>query len=195
MATSKRKPKRPAPAPRGIKSVSRRVPFTKLRGLLGKPIDDPAAKRVLAAAGTVFVPKIARGQLLVARDAGFDLSLSPRDGKRGAPLLVSSIVLYRDGVATPDCPPRSREDYVHRQYSDPPFALRFVARRELLSKMPTPRETWLWGTGPVAVDAPLVSYDEWSLDGLDVRVSYTISVRSPAAGADDAVEHIHISSD
>jgi hypothetical protein len=169
------------------------VPFARLRALLAKPHDDAAVKAVLARAGTIFVPKQARGQLVVAREAGFDLSLSPRDGKRGAPLLVSSICLYREGIATHGCPPRSRADFVHRQYKDAPFGLGFVARSTILARMPSARETWLWGTGAVAVDAPLVSYDEWLIDGLQLWVHYTDSVRAPASSSDAAVQYIDVS--
>jgi hypothetical protein len=195
MATPKRKVQRSARTARSTKSgttVVREVSFATLRALLGAPLDGAAVKAALARAGTIFVPKQARGHLVVARDAGFDLLASPRDGKRGAPLAVSSITLYREGIVTPGCPPRSRADYVHRKFADVPLGLAFDSRRALLARMPMPRETWLWGTGAVPVDAPRVSYDEWTLDGLQVQVHYTDGVAAPASSADAAAQRIEV---
>src|SRR5690606_18716007 len=95
--------------------------------------------------------------------------------------------------ATQGCPPRSRADYVHRQFADVPFGLAFDTRRALLARMPAPRETWRWGTGPVSVEAPRVSYDEWILDGIEVQVHYTDSVATPASSADAAAQRIEVS--
>jgi hypothetical protein len=186
--------KQPTRRARARAVVARDVTFARLRAALGEPVDGAAVKELLACAGPIFAPEKARGQLLVAREAGFDLLASPRDGKRGAPLLVASFCLYREGMATPGCPARSRADYVHQQFADLPFGLAFAARRELLAQLPAPRETWLWGTGAVAVDAPLISYDDWSLEGLHVQVHYTEGVRQPAPSADARVERIDVSS-
>lgn len=193
MATPKRKAPRPARTSKPTVAAAREVPFPRLRALLGKPLDGAAVKSVLARAGTIFVPTKARGNLIVARDAGFDLLASPSSGKRGASLVVLSITLYREGIATQDCPPRSRADYVHRQFADVPLGLAFDTRRALLARMPAPRETWRWGTGPVSVDAACFSYDEWILDGLQVQAHYTDSVTAPASSADAAAQRIEVS--
>ncbi|MBL8920535.1 MAG: hypothetical protein JNJ54_16850 [Myxococcaceae bacterium] len=168
------------------------MPFSPLRKVLGRPLDDGAVKAVLRRAGTLFVPQKAQGRLIVAREAGFDLALQPRGGKRGAPLEVWMVCLYGEGVATARCPARSRAQYVHRQFRDVPFGLAFRLRRELLGHLPAPRETWLWGTGAVPVDAPLISYDEWTVDGVQVQAHYTDSVTTPVASADALVRWVDV---
>lgn len=149
-------------------------------------------KAVLGRAGALFVPPKAQGRLIVARDAGFDLSLQPRGGKRGVPLEVWLVSIYGEEVATPRCPPRSRAEYVHRQFSDVPFGLAFRPRRELLFRLPSPRETWLWGTGAVPVDAPHISYDEWTMDGVLVQAHYTESVTTPASSDEAVVRWVEV---
>lgn len=191
MPSPKRKTPRPARTSKPTVAAAREVPFSRLRALLGKPFDGEAVESVLARAGTIVVPKRSRGQLIVARDAGFDLLASRSSNKRGAPLVVYSITLYREGIGTPGYE-RPRADYVHRQFADVPFGLAFDTRRALLARMPRPRETWLWGKGAVRVDAPRVSYDEWILDGLQVQVHYTDSVRAPAASADAEAQRIEL---
>lgn len=192
MPTPKRKAPRPAGTSKATLAAAREVPFSHLRAVLGEPLDSAAVESVLGRAGTIFVPKNARGHLIVARDAGFDLLASPGSSKRGAPLVVFSITLYGEGIATQGSPSRSRADYVHRQFVDVPLGLAFDTRRALLARMPAPRETWRWGTGPVSVDAPHISYDEWILDGLEVQVHYTDSVTAPASSADAAAQRIEV---
>lgn len=179
MATSKR---RRAGRPGTTRDARPRhdVPFSRLLRLLGRRLDDAAVKAVLDRAGALFIPPKAQGSLIVARDAGFDLVARGGSG-RGAPLQVWMVSLYAEGVATFRCPPRSRAQYVHRQFGDVPFGLAFGPRQPLLAGVPAPRETWLWGTGAVPVDAPLISYDEWTVDRVQVQAHYTDSVTSPAA--------------
>lgn len=185
--------RRPKPArPASAAPSQHDLRFSRLLALLGRPLDDAAVKAVLGRAGTLFVPTKAQGRLIVARDAGFDLSLQPGGGRRGAPLQVWMVSVYAEGVATFRCPPRSRAEYVHRQFGDVPFGLAFGLRQALLARVPAPRETWLWGQGAVPVDAPLISYDEWTMDGVQVQVHYADSVTSPAAREAAAVRWIDV---
>jgi hypothetical protein len=137
------------------------VTFEELRGLFGRPSDDAQVLAVLGRAGAKFGKAKDGSSYAVAKQAGFDLLARAPDGaKRGAPLVVHTAFLFRDGQSG------------HAQFPAPPYGLAFTTRAEVLASMPPPKRTWLIGEGEVPVTSPEASHDTWRFDGLDVSADY-----------------------
>jgi hypothetical protein len=137
------------------------VRFTELRALIGLPIDDGKVAAVLARAGAKWQRPDGGQSYAVAKKAGFDLLAErPEDAKRGAPMLVHTIFMYREAHDG------------HRQFADPPPGLAFTSRAGLLVRMPRPARSWLIGTGEVPADSPEVDHDAWTIDGVTISADY-----------------------
>jgi hypothetical protein len=144
------------------KTPSIDVSFDDLRPLFGLAHDDPTVTAVLERAGKVTWTKPDGGQrYAVAKQAGFDILVArPRDAKRGDPMRVHTMFLYREGCSK------------HKQFAHPPYGLSYRTRAEVLAAMPKPQLTWKIGEGEVAVDTKEVSHDRWIFDGLYVSAAY-----------------------
>ena len=141
--------KAPAPAVK--------VAFKALRGALGKEVDDPAVKALLAKAGKVTV----KPDYIVAKEAGFAFSIDrPEDAKRGAKKQLTCLFLYAEG--------RDK----HRGFIDLPAGFTFTARADLLAALPAPKQTWKIGKGKVPVTTKNPDHDQWSIEGYDITVDY-----------------------
>jgi hypothetical protein len=137
------------------------IAFDDLRPLFGRAIDDPMVVAVLARAGMKFGKPKDGASYAVAKKAGFDLLAQAKAGaKRGAPLIVHTAFLFREGQSG------------HAQFPSPPYGFAFTTRAALLASMPPPKLSWLIGEGAVPVDAPEVSHDAWEIDGLSVSADY-----------------------
>jgi hypothetical protein len=137
------------------------VRFNDLRALIGLPVDDARVSAVLARAGAKWGRPDGGQSYAVAKKAGFDLLAErPEDAKRGAPMLVHTVFMFREGHDG------------HRQFAAPPAGLSFCARAELLSTMPAPVHSWLIGDGEVPVDSPEVDHDTWHVDGVAISADY-----------------------
>ncbi len=141
--------KAPAPAVK--------VAFESLRSLLGKEVDDPAVKALLAKAGKVAV----KSDFIIAKEAGFDFSLErPEHAKRGAKKQLTCLFLYSEG----------RDQ--HRGFLDLPAGFSFTTRADLLAALPAPKQTWKIGKGKVPVTTKHPDHDEWSIEGYAITVDY-----------------------
>jgi len=159
------------------------IPYQTLVGLLGKQPTDPAVAKVIAKAGKVSVNK----DFIVAKDAGFDFSVGqPENAKRNDPRVLQTLFLFDEGVDK------------HRGYRDLPAGFRWGTRAELLAGVPAPRQSWKLGKGKVPVHSSDVLHDTWTIDGLDVCVSYrggtairhyNISLPDEATGGRDFSTH------
>lgn len=152
------------------KAPSIDVTFDDLRPLFGLASDDAKVTAVLERAGKVTWTKPDGGQrYAVAKQAGFDILVArPKDAKRGDPMLVHTMFLFREGCSK------------HAQFAHPPYGLSYGTRAEVLAAMPEPERTWRIGAGKVPVDAKEVSHDRWIFDGLYVSADYDVegNVRS-----------------
>ena len=154
----------PAPKAATAKASSGAIDFGKdLRPLFGLAEGDPKIAAALAKAGKVSWTKPDGGQrYAIAKQAGLDILVErPEDAKRGAPMLVHTMFLYR-----------AHDGAKRAQFAAPPYGLAFTTRTEVLRSMGPPVETWLIGKGAVPVTSPAADHDRWEIDGLNVCAEY-----------------------
>ncbi len=146
------------------------VPFATLTDLLGKTLDDPAVAAAFALAGKVTI----KPDFAIAKDAGFDFTISRPQG--GSRKVLTSFFLFPEGQDK------------HRGFADLPTGFVWGTRAELLARRPAPPVTWKIGPGRVPASTEDPTWDQWTVHGLHLTVTYTkgsmrhINVR-PAPGA------------
>ena len=135
-----------------------KIPFKTLVGLLGKTPKDEAVLAMIAKAGKVTV----KSDYIIAKDAGFDVSLDRPDTAKGnAKKVLSTLFLYADG------------NDKHRGYPDLPKGFTFGTRAELFAAVGEPVTTWKMGKGKVPAETKDPDWDMWRVDGVEIVASYS----------------------
>ncbi len=131
-----------------------KVSFKALRGLLGKEVEDPAVKALLAKAGKVTI----KPEFIIAKEAGFDFAIDRPEGAKKKQL--TCLFLYPEG--------RDK----HLGFVDLPPGFTFTTRADLLAALPAPAVTWKMGKGKVAVTHKSPDSDQWAIEGYDYSADY-----------------------
>jgi hypothetical protein len=131
------------------------LPLADLTKLLGKDLEDPGVKKLLAKVGKVTI----KPDFIIAKESGFDFALDrPKGAKKK---ILSTLFLYAEGADK------------HRAFTGLPSPFAFgIARSALLAAAGPPAESWTMGKGKVAVDAKKVDRDTWQVAGAELAAKY-----------------------
>jgi hypothetical protein len=157
MAKTKTKTKAKTKSPSKPANPAKHVPLSTLLSLLGKTEDDPAVLAVLDTAGEI---EISKHDFIVAKDAGFDISLERVKGQKKRTL--STLFLFPEG----------RDG--HHGFNDLPAGFGFVTRRELLANHPNPIRSSNFDSDKLPLETPDsdVVNESWRVGDHDVSVQY-----------------------